>query len=333
MSEARDDPRHTTTPTRDPVFQVQAVPDGPLDTTVPMGCPEPVSGTQPATGPTNDRPEVLPPGVPGSDLRRRSGDGERECGLEDIGIGQRLYEWRRKRGGGGGDASVERRGDLLAERRLTGGGGDPTPPPTPSWLGHAKGGTVITASQGTQTWLAAREGCVTCSKLAGLAGNSEWESPYMALGRLRGDIPPPSETPAMRWGSDMESVALTAWLQTQTYEEVEHFGLVRSNRTPWLYGSPDAIVTIRGEKVLVEVKCPYRNARKRGPDQWGEPVHGPPDDHYDQMQGLMHVMGLARGIYVRWWPGTVRWCHVEYDESYVMGQLLPAVVRTIMCDE
>ena len=65
---------------------------------------------------------------------------------------------------------------------------------------------------------------------------------------------------ATRYGKQFEKVALDSFVRsleaTSSVVEVMESGLVVNSSEPWLGASPDGIVTVDGEKHLVEIKCP-----------------------------------------------------------------------------
>ena len=71
-----------------------------------------------------------------------------------------------------------------------------------------------------------------------------------------------SATRATETGRDPPSpipLALECFAKSFTAADVEVMepGLVVDSSEPWLGASPDGIITVNGEKYLVEVKCPY----------------------------------------------------------------------------
>lgn len=93
-------------------------------------------------------------------------------------------------------------------------------------------------------------------------------------------------TAAMMYGSKMESEVIKMY-EERMGESVEHFGLIVSEKAPFLAGSPDG-VTRRGG-ILVEVKC-HMSIEQYNLDN---------ARHYHQVQALLYCLDLPSAHLVR----------------------------------
>ncbi len=147
-----------------------------------------------------------------------------------------------------------------------------------------------TATQRDDDWYAARCGKATASKFKDVLARLKNGSPgaerqryltELVVERLTGQPVPSYENAAMRWGTEQESMARTAYEQ-RTGVAVEETGFV-AHDTLMAGCSPDGLVDWDG---LIEIKCPYNSA-----------VHistllaGMPADHTAQVQGQMWITG------------------------------------------
>ena len=121
---------------------------------------------------------------------------------------------------------------------------------------------VIQCEQRTPAWLSERAGKVTASGVAhALAvlkrkdGEAQVRKDYKArivAEILTGFSAEQYVSPAMVWGSEQESFAVTAY-EIQSGSELEHVGFVLHPTIDRFGASPDGLV---GDKGMIEAKCP-----------------------------------------------------------------------------
>lgn len=114
--------------------------------------------------------------------------------------------------------------------------------------------------QRTDEWFAARRGKVTASRVADVmartkSGYSASRKNYMAelvCERLTGQTGEQFESPAMKWGTEIEPLARLAY-EDRTWTKVEEVGFIDHPTIPMFGASPDGLV---GERGGIEIKCP-----------------------------------------------------------------------------
>lgn len=146
--------------------------------------------------------------------------------------------------------------------------------------------------QGTPEWHAARCGKVTASRVADVIGRIKagWAAPRAAyMGqllaeRLTGAVADTFTTPAMRWGTEKEPEARTAY-EFEADVGVELVGFLDHPRIDMSGASPDGLV---GSDGLVEFKCPQTVTHI------DTLIAGAmPDKHVAQVQWQLAVTGRA----------------------------------------
>lgn len=113
--------------------------------------------------------------------------------------------------------------------------------------------------QRTPEWFASRAGKITASRIADMMARTKtgWGASrenYMAeliCQRLTGTCPESFESAAMRWGTETEPLARTAYEFLR--EPVVEVGFVDHPTIPLAGASPDGTV---GDEGLIEIKCP-----------------------------------------------------------------------------
>lgn len=114
--------------------------------------------------------------------------------------------------------------------------------------------------QGSEEWLAIRVGKVTASRVADVVARTKtgWgasRANYMAeliAERLTGEPAEKFTNAAMKWGTEMEPDARTAY-EFRMDAEVVQVGFIPHPTIPMTGASPDGLV---GDDGLVEFKCP-----------------------------------------------------------------------------
>lgn len=159
---------------------------------------------------------------------------------------------------------------------------------------------IINVIQGTPEWHAARAGRVTASRIADLTARTKtgWgasRANYMAelvAERLTGTVAESFSNAAMKWGTEMEPEARSAYSFMRDME-VTPVGFVIHPTIEMSGASPDGLVGADG---LVEIKCP--NTAAHIETLLGGSV---PDKYIKQMQWQMRCTGR-------------KWCDfVSYD--------------------
>jgi len=115
-------------------------------------------------------------------------------------------------------------------------------------------------TQRTDEWYHARCGCVGASRIADImattkSGPSASRKNYMAellCERLTGESPEHFESAAMKWGTDTEPLARSAY-EIETGQMVEETGFVLHPSIKMFGASPDGLV---GDSGGLEIKCP-----------------------------------------------------------------------------
>lgn len=115
---------------------------------------------------------------------------------------------------------------------------------------------------------------VSPSKMAAILGISPWDSQRSMWHRMRGELPPVVETPAMERGTLCEPAVLAWWRKCHAHSEWrEQVSLTIGD---WFAATPDALTIESGEHVLVEAKTANADAL----DTWGTPGTDEIPDHY-----------------------------------------------------
>lgn len=149
--------------------------------------------------------------------------------------------------------------------------------------------------QGESEWKYARVGHVTASRFGDVIALGAKGQPLkaradylleLAIERLTGEPKEGPTTYAMRWGTDCEQFARTAY-EVQTGACAREVGFIKHPRIEWVGASPDGLV---GEDGGQEIKCPENSAI-----HLQTVLNGIPEHHIAQVQGCMWVTGR------QWW--------------------------------
>jgi putative phage-type endonuclease len=108
---------------------------------------------------------------------------------------------------------------------------------------------MITSTQGTPEWLAARIGSITASTAAAALGLHPHMSRAAAWRAIRGEVK--AENPMMQWGKQWEPAARSDY-EVETGRLVTETGLWVHPTLPWLMASADGLV---GDEGAIEIKC------------------------------------------------------------------------------
>lgn len=159
---------------------------------------------------------------------------------------------------------------------------------------------IVDCIQGSPEWHAARAGRVTASRISDLTAKTKtgWgasRANYLAelvAERLTGTVAEGFSNAAMKWGTEMEPEARSAY-QFMRDAEVEPVGFVIHPSIEMSGASPDGLIGTDG---LIEVKCP--NTATHIETLLSEEI---PEKYIKQMQWQMRCIGRA-------------WCDfVSYD--------------------
>jgi len=176
--------------------------------------------------------------------------------------------------------------------------------------------------QGTQPWLDARKNRLTASNFGAAAGRNRFMSPKdlareMLYSTFKGNE-------ATRWGNAKEPIAMDHYVSEMKEKlpaadaasfSVSTSGLHLCETHPWLAASPDGHSHISGTTGLIEIKCPF--SQKIYPRI--------PDYYYDQVQGLMAILGYEWADFVVWTPKKCQIQRVPFQAEYWQNELQPAL--------
>jgi putative phage-type endonuclease len=189
-------------------------------------------------------------------------------------------------------------------------------------------------AQGTPEWFAQRLGKVTASRVADViaktkTGYAATRANYMAqliAERLTGEVAASFSNDAMRWGTDTEPEARTAY-EFRTDAEVAEVGFIPHPTINMAGASPDGLVGADG---LLEIKCP--NTARHMDTLLGEPIAG---KYVAQMQWQMACSGRAWCDFVSYdprLPESMRLYvqRVKRDDARIAE--LEAEVRTFLAE-
>lgn len=115
---------------------------------------------------------------------------------------------------------------------------------------------------------------VSPSKMAAIIGISPWDSQRSMWHKMRGELPPVAETPAMERGTLCEPAVLAWWRKHNKHEGWEDQPSFTVG--DWFAATPDARTTTHGEPVLIEAKTASADAL----DTWGAPGTDEIPDYY-----------------------------------------------------
>lgn len=178
--------------------------------------------------------------------------------------------------------------------------------------------TELDLTPGSDAWLSR----ITASKVAAILGVSPYDSPRSMWHKMHGDLPREESNAVQRRGHFLEPGVLAWWMDSYGLTEVEE--QVVFHLEDWGAATPDAVASIDGRLVLVEVKT------ARNPDEWGTPGTDEIPTHYlIQTFWQMHVSGIHE---VRIPVLTAFLDFAEYVVVYdpAVGQMLEDTCRAFM---
>lgn len=172
--------------------------------------------------------------------------------------------------------------------------------------------------QRTPEWYAARKGRVTASNVGAILGLDPYRNADDVLRAMvreyHGAEREFTGNVATEWGTANEALARTAF-EFEYGVKVEPASFIVHPEHDWLGASPDGWA---GEKMLVEIKCPYglRNEQLPSFKQISEQMH-----YYAQIQVQMACTGADCCVFVQWAPAAFNTSLVEFDKEWWAGNL------------
>lgn len=147
-----------------------------------------------------------------------------------------------------------------------------------------------TEDQRSADWFMARLGNATGSRFKDVMAKLKSGAPAkarqdyaleLATERITGIVADNFVSTAMKWGTDQEEPARTAYIAL-TNSWVDETGFIKHNELR-AGVSPDGLVDDKG---LIEIKCPYNSN-----NHIATMLEGMPEDHMPQVQGQMWITG------------------------------------------
>lgn len=136
-----------------------------------------------------------------------------------------------------------------------------------------------------EEWLAARQTGIGSSDMAGVLGQSNWQSPYSVWFSKVGTIIDEAPSEQMLWGIRLEPVICEAWWE-KTGVPIKRVGLCRNAERPWQIATPDRLT---GDGGLLETK----NVNAFNADEWdGDTI---PLKYLIQVTHQMDTLGVNHG--------------------------------------
>lgn len=157
--------------------------------------------------------------------------------------------------------------------------------------------------QQTPEWREARAGHFTASRFGdviafrkdGKPSQARTDYIWQVVAEVLSGQPAPSvSAPALRWGTDVESGAISSY-EAEKGVIVERAGFVEHPRIPYVGCSPDFLVGTAG---MGQVKCPHSSAIHCG-TLMAKTI---PDEHIPQVQGELWVTGREWSDFVSFDP-------------------------------
>lgn len=179
---------------------------------------------------------------------------------------------------------------------------------------------IAAIPQRTLEWKEARKWRLTASNFAAAADHNPYpgSSPSELVARMLWDTF--QGNAATEWGTKHEPIACAtyeAWMRDRHPDfVVRESGLRVIKELPFVGVSPDGICSYwdaaagKRETFLLEIKCPYR--WKADAFYFGHV----PTYYYDQIQGIMGLLGLPFADFVVWTPAGMEVNRVTFDDAY-----------------
>ncbi|XP_064454764.1 uncharacterized protein LOC135366038 [Ornithodoros turicata] len=144
------------------------------------------------------------------------------------------------------------------------------------------------------------------------------------------------QTAAMAYGTATETAARQS-LQREMKVPVTQIGLVVHDQQPWLCGSPDGLMKIREEQVLVEIKCPHSRRGKPVVDRAqklsyvkyltydhdeGQFYLKETHSYYTQVQVMMYILNITKTLFYVYSSSQQVTVNVARNDAF-LSQLVP----------
>lgn len=144
---------------------------------------------------------------------------------------------------------------------------------------------VLDADADRTSWLAARQSGIGSSDIAGVLGQSSWQSPYSIWWSKVGPVEDEQPSEQVQWGIRLEPIICDAW-SDQTGIATTRVGLCRNLDRPWQMATPDRITADGG---VLETK----NVNSFNGDEWDSDTI--PLKYLLQVTQQMDVLGRDHG--------------------------------------
>lgn len=191
-----------------------------------------------------------------------------------------------------------------------------------------------TLDQRSDEWLRARLGHATGSRFKDVMARLKSGAPAkarqdyaleLATERITGLMADNFVSAAMKWGTEQEEAARTAYIAV-TGSWVEETGFIR-HREIAAGVSPDGLVDDNG---MIEIKCPFNSN-----NHVVTMLEGMPDDHMPQVQGQMWITGRAWNDFCSFDPRMPEHLRlyrqrINRDDGYI--QRLESEVRNFLAE-
>ncbi|MBB4969111.1 putative phage-type endonuclease [Saccharothrix violaceirubra] len=157
-----------------------------------------------------------------------------------------------------------------------------------------------------------------------MIGLSPYESRFSLWHKKKGLIPPTSDNEPMRWGRILESPIATVFAEQHPDARVRRTGSWVNRARPWQLATPDRLVSLPDERVLLEIKTAHDTTG------WGEPgTDDIPVYYRAQVLWQLDTLGLSRAFVAVLIGGSE---YREYLVSYAADEveLLRAAAREFL---
>ena len=179
----------------------------------------------------------------------------------------------------------------------------------------------VEMEQRSQEWLDWRKSKIGASEIPIILGESPYCTPYVLWQKKLGFIENNSDNFAMKRGRDLESIVLSMVNEKLKANFVP--ATIVHDEFEWASASLDGIDL---EKMLIlEIKCPNKDDHELA-------SNGKVPKHYfPQVQWQLFVSGIHKGFYASYNSGDLQVVSVEYDEEYIVNQVMPKACEFLVC--
>lgn len=204
-----------------------------------------------------------------------------------------------------------------------------------NWIEH-KTCWEWSASQGTPSWLRARQGRITASKMSAACGMSPFDRDPFVLANQIACVPgheqffTPVQAQRMAFGLSHEPMA-RQWISDQLKRPIAQHGLMAWKEDDRIAASLDGIIVefnTSERRRGIEIKCPvamYKSLLGKSPEQIS--VRDIYRTHYDQMMTCGVIAGLEQMVYVVCGQdGINAYTVLDVDLAYFNRELYPKAI-------